>query len=165
MASINSLIWRFLRRLARLASSGEPRFRLLDFDEDEPKETKEEAADDEDVEQADGDVENGCDRMASEAFSCFLFSITREEGDKVGDIGAEDDDWAVSSGLTSSSVAVVAAAVVVYGPAPTLALELVLRGFSDFLNRITAAVDGPSVRPPSVLLGEVVASLASAPLM
>lgn len=114
----------------------------------DPKETSEEAAD-EDVEQADGDVEN---RRAREAFSCFLFNINLEDGDKVGEIGADDDDCAISSGLTSSSVAAVAICTI----EATLALELGLRGCSDFLNRITAAVEGPSAidppAPPSALV-------------
>lgn len=125
--------------------------RLFDLEDVDPKETSEEAAD-EDVEQADGDVENGCDRRAREAFSCFLFNINLEDGDKVGEIGADDDDCAISSGLTSSSVAAVAICTI----EATLALELGLRGFSDFLNRITAAVEGPSAidppAPPSALV-------------
>ena len=79
--------------------------RLFDLDEAfELKETKEDAAEEDDVEHAEGDVENGCDRRAREAFSCFLFSMTLDDGDRVGEIGADDDDWAVSSGLPSSSV-------------------------------------------------------------
>lgn len=151
MASISSLICKFRSRLARFACSGEPRFRLFDLEDVDPKETSEEAAD-EDVEQADGDVENGFDRRAREAFNCFLFNINLEDGDKVGEIGADDDDCAISSGLvwTSSSVADVAICTI----EATLALELGLRGFSDFLSRITAAVEGPSdpPTPPSPLV-------------
>lgn len=148
------------------------------MDDVDPKETSDEAAD-EDVEQADGDVENGCDRRAREAFSCFLLSITRDEGDKVGEIGAEDEDCAISSGLTSSSAEPVATAAVGDDAAaacrdddrvePTLALELVLRGLSDFLNRMTAAVEGPSaLKTPSalaLLLLLCEESLAWAPLI
>lgn len=171
MASISSLICRFRKRLAKLASSGEPRFKLLDLDED-PKETRDEAADDEDVEQAEEDVEKGFVRRASDAFNCFLFNINLDDGDRVGEIGAEDDDCVMSLVLITSSRAVVSLT------GNVTALEPGLREWSGFLKRCTAAVDGPTRIPatsmsdppaPTLLLALLLVlcddSLASAPLM
>lgn len=167
MASISSLICRFLSRFARFPSSGELRLRLLDLDDD-PKETRDEAADDE-VEHAEEDVEKGLVRRASDAFNCFLFNINLEDGDKVGEIGAEDEAC-MSFGLITSSMAVVSLT------GSVTALEPVLRGLSDFRRRYTAAEEGPTrippppsvpaCAPPTLLLALLlVDSLASAPLM
>lgn len=100
--------------------------RLLDLDDD-PKETREEAADDE-VEHAEEEVEKGLVRRARDAFNCFLFNINLEDGDKVGEIGAEDEAC-MSFGLITSSMAVVSLT------GRVTALEPVLRGLSDFLRR------------------------------
>lgn len=133
--------------------------------DDDPNETSEEAAEEE-VEQAEEDVEKGDDRRAIEALICFRFNINREDGDNVGEIGAEEEDCpCISSGLASSSVAgpfpVVAMLV---GVVRELALDDDLRGLSDFLKRCTVAVEGPKMWLLVLLLlcGD---NRASAPLM
>lgn len=127
-----------------MLSSGDPRFKLPDLEDVELNETNEEAADDA-VEHAEGDVEKGCDRMATAAFNCFLFSMSLEDGDRVGEMGGDvEDDCAEANSSRLASPSSPAPATVTgeavdeinTDPAPTLALELLLlRDFSACLWR------------------------------
>lgn len=141
-------------------------FKLFVLDED-PNETSDEVAEEE-VEQAEEDVKNGDDRRAMEALICFRFNINREDGDKVGEIGAEDEDCPfISSGLASSSVAGPVVGIIVGAVVKELALDDDLRGFSDFRKRCTVAVEGPKMWLLVLLLLPLLCgdNRASAPLM